>query len=216
MPLEYYSLYKNHPEGRWIISKEDCERLQKIVRENGCKTILDLGSGIGASTYALAEATSGKVWAVEQNKKCHKVAKELLPHDLLSKVEFLHEEPIIVKVDGIPFERFSAFIKLPGQEWDLIVIDGPGPFLVGPHLAELPNGDIFGIFYKIKKDCKIYVDNRLATVLLMRRYLYPYLRLLEQGSGDSFYTVFERNDVEFVGFMDAKLSILRLEGYFND
>lgn len=218
MPLEYYKNFKNHPAGQWIMSESDCQRLQKLVKDYGCKTILDLGSGIGASTYALAEATEGKVWAVEQWDKCQNIAKEIMPEELRNKIIYLRSNAGVMKFREIAFHCFSEFKERPKEEWDLVVIDGPGPFMFNSDLIKLPNGDIFDIFHSLKSGCIIYIDSRLTTVLLMKRYLFPYLKEIEKentGSKND-YHIFQRNEVPFVGFIDTELSILKANGYFNE
>ena len=216
MLLEHYNKYQEHPEGRWIISIQDCERLQSIVKKYGCKTILDLGSGIGASTYALAEATEGRVWAIEQFKKCSKIAREILPEELKGKVEFIQEVPGVMSFKYVPYRYFSSFTKLPEAEWDLIVVDGPGPFMSKTDLVKLPNGDVFNIFHKLKTGCLIYVDQRMETVFLMERYFYPYFDVIEDRHEGNTYHLFQRNKVKFCGFADLDVTVLKYQGYFDE
>ena len=81
-----YSIFQNSPEGYWILNKENALTLYKLVHQIQPKNILDLGSGIGASTSVLALAAhEGKTTGVEQFKKCIDIAEKLVPEHLLTK-----------------------------------------------------------------------------------------------------------------------------------
>lgn len=63
----------------WIISHETGEFLNKLVRENNFKTVLEVGTSIGYSSIWLAEALSrigGKLYTIESNDERYTVATE--------------------------------------------------------------------------------------------------------------------------------------------
>ena len=88
---ELHEVFKNHPEGQWIISLEDAEELDKILSRIRPASILELGTGIGAATAVLAKY--GKVQSVEQYQKCIDIAGELIPTELPSKSSGLSSMP---------------------------------------------------------------------------------------------------------------------------
>ena len=218
MPLEQYHRYYNHPEGKWIISWDDCERLQGYVREYKPKEILDLGSGIGASTYILAEASEdGKILAIEQSEKCIRVAKELMPSQFLSRITFEHHPAIVFQIDKMPFEYFSGFQDLPQGDWDMVIIDGPGFFISNGLLVKITNGDIFKLIQKMKEGCIVYIDGRKDTVAYLRRYIIHYFDVLGVDNDlQKGWVALRRNKVPYQGIIDWVYQNVKKTVYFNE
>lgn len=110
--------------------------LYDFVKKNDFKRILDLGTGIGlsAATIALAlknnESNDFEIHTVEQNEKCYKIAQKIMPEELKMNIQFHHIKATIWMNPDIPFQSFSIYEYLPEGEYDLIINDGSGPFLM--------------------------------------------------------------------------------------
>lgn len=130
-----YNLYAQHPEGSWVTHPENARELHRFVKEHDVKNILELGTGIGLSTavmaYALHEkGEGGMIHTVEQTEKCYKLAQELLPEELKPYVTFHKSDVKIWQTDYIPYQYFSIFETLPDVDFDFVLVDGSGPFVV--------------------------------------------------------------------------------------
>ena len=134
-----YNHFASSRHSNWVMVPENAERLYRFVRENDIKQILDLGTGIGisASVCALAFKDKGvegaRIHTVEQSEKCIKLAQKYIPEELLSLIEFHLIEPTIWESKDIPYHFFSIYKELPEQPeegWDLIIVDGSGPFVI--------------------------------------------------------------------------------------
>lgn len=210
-----HEIFRSHPEGKWILGLEDAQRLYNLVKKLKPKKVLDLGTGIGcsASIIALALKDSGAVAngdlmkdyvaeidSVEQFHKCWNIAKEIIPLDLQEYMSLSVCKPMIIEHQGIPHQKFSIFSELPMDDYDLVVIDGPGPW-VSKHdgietLIKQPNGDIILLLPRLKEGALIYLDERKDCEQLLMRYYREYLTVLNNTKD---YTLFMRSDVPFTG-----------------
>ena len=74
-------------ESNWIISLDDCVKLDKIIKKYKIKNILELGTGIGSSTLSMAYSLppDGHIDTVEQFEKCIERAKQIIPPEYKKK-----------------------------------------------------------------------------------------------------------------------------------
>lgn len=217
-----YAVFKRHPEAKWIIGKNDALLLYKLIKKYDAKNILDLGTGIGASAavMALAQAPNGRVVSVEQFEKCISIANQLIPEALKRKITLLYSETYAFKNDKVgKYLYFSGYKTLPMQfaPFDFVVVDGPGAWLEESQLVALPNGDIINLLPHLATGCKVYIDGRKKNVDAYRRFLSPYLKLLEQSGH---HTLFERTEkplknVTGLEAFDVKLAGRSSSGYFK-
>ena len=129
-------------------------------------------------------------------------------------VEILHRETETFSLEETPGIAFSGFQNLPHGPWDMVIIDGPGPFKNKDGVVlEYPNGDIFRILNDINKGAIIYVDGRKDAVKLMKRYLSRFLRLQHESLKAA---VFVRNEVPYEKgkVVDELLNQLAQHNYF--
>lgn len=101
--------FENIMKDEYSYIHEHLETLYFIAKEFKCKNILEIGTGMGHSTAALAQGTEGIVTTIDIDD-CHQ-AKDLIIFacDLGSKVNF-------IKGDSLK--------NLPQGFYDLILVDG--------------------------------------------------------------------------------------------
>lgn len=201
-------------ESQWTIDGNDAQNIARYCIETKPKRVLDLGTGIGTSAaiakYAAPEAS---VTSIEQFNKVAFMAKQNVARVGLD-VEILHREPETFTLEETPGIAFSGFQNLPHGPWDMVIIDGPGPFKdKNGVVLEYPNGDIFRILNDINKGAIIYVDGRKDAVKLMKRYLSRFLRLQHESLKTA---VFVRNEVPYEKgkVVDELLNQLAQNNYF--
>lgn len=176
---ELYTSFTKSPEASWIMSWSNAVDLYNFITQNPIKKVLGLGTGVGLSDAVIALAwkdkgeKEGKLITVEQYDKCIKLAKELIPKELQSYIEFFKTEPTIWANDKIPYLYFSIYKDLPEGEFDLIVNDGPGPFVdKNGYYVDLPNGTVHKLTLedRIKPGTYIIYDGRISSINLLERY----------------------------------------------
>ena len=210
-----YAIFKNSPQGEWIIGKNDAAKLYAYVHAFAPQNILELGGGIGASTAIMAHA-AGKsmITSIEQFEKCIDIAKKITPPELLEKINFVYSEAHAFKNDHIsPYQYLSGYKTLPIERgpFDFVIIDGPGYWLENNKLVKLPNGDIINLLPYLATGCKIYIDGRKHAVDIYKRFLRPYLSLVMENKQ---YAIFERTPkklerTEDLQIEDAELATRR-------
>lgn len=220
-PIEnLYLKFYNHEQGKWVVPIEFVIKVHELIKEYKPTQILELGTGIGALTATMsASLENGMITSVEQNEKILNLAKELIPFSLQDKITFHRVSSAVMRFKEVdPYRYWSGFMPFPWIKWDLVVIDGPGPFLVGDNLVDLPNGDLINLLPKLAPKTKIIVERRNEARKLYKRFLGWYLDILEENST---YTLYERtNEVlneDFSNFTNSDRVRGRLEelGYFK-
>lgn len=214
-----YSAFASHKEARWILKPGSASKLYGFVKETQPKKILELGTGIGLSTavVALALEKAGvkdyEIHTVEQTEKCYKLAQELVPEELRRNVKFYRVDAVLETLPDIPDSVFSCFRELPEGEWDLIIMDGPGPFLSNDKLIEALNGDVvkMHIAGKIKPGAKLYVDGRVTALSILERFYSDNFLLLTAPGHPSAALERKNNSVRF---KDDKRNFYEQAGYF--
>lgn len=213
---ELYKYYQGHPEGNWIMEFHITKLLYDYVKEKKPKKILELGTGIGLSTACIALALQGEDYEIhtfEQFEKCTKIAKEIIPKEF-KNIEFHNSESVVWNTDKIPYQNFSVYEKMIEGEFDMIVVDGPGPFEKENHLLDLPNGDIIKMLLedKIKPNTFIAWDKRIKSLMIVERYF-----------SDNFYLDFSQSNFNVIQrktnkviFRDEKYEVMKDMGYFDD
>lgn len=216
-----YNLFAHHKEGGWIMMPFNARRLYRLVLEKPVKRILDLGTGIGCSAAIIASAMEEKgekdyeIHTIEQFKKCYDIAKEFIPEELRKNTKFYLEKVTAWNTKEFPYMNFSVYENLPEGNWDLVLNDGPGPFLFDNRYVDLDNGTILKWLIEqpdfLRTGDLIAFDGRLSA-----------LKTIETTFGDNFYivnptqefNVLERKDNP-AKFNDAKMKRMTDWNYFG-
>lgn len=169
--------FREHEEGRWIISLDDAQRLEEALQGLKPQNALELGTGIGMSTSVIARNVE-HLNTVEQYQKCIETAKELVPTKLQKRITFHYAYPVVYTPAGFPYLRFNNYSSLPKSEelYDFVFLDGPGPWMQDGYYIELPNGDVFQFLNQMRKGAHLFVDSRVSTVQFIASYLSKWVR----------------------------------------
>lgn len=144
LEMEKYAREYNVP----IVTKEVAEYLKFIVKSNGIKNILEVGTAIGYSGILMAkeiEKNGGKLYTIEIDEERYNLAQENLKKSGLNN---------IVSIKGDAVEE----IKKIDEKFDFVFIDASkGHYM-----------EFFEDSYKLlNKDGIIFIDN-----IMFRGYLY--------------------------------------------
>lgn len=213
-----YQLFATHKEGRWIMHYPNAVALYRFVIEHPVRRVLELGTGIGCSTAVVALALKdkgeqGEIHTVEQNEKCLALAQELIPEELKSLITFHRTDPMVWTTEHLPYQYFSTFASLPEGDWDLILVDGPGPFMRGDKYIDLPNGDVMRLLIedKLKAGTSIAWDGRKKALSTLEQYFGDNFFLTQVADNNDF-NIIERKD-NSLHFEDHKLMEMKNLGY---
>lgn len=217
-----YQYFARHPESSWIMVWSNAQELYKFIRNNEVKNILDLGTGIGLSAAVMALAFKEKgvtdyhIDSIEQYDKCVKLAGELIPKDLKTNITIHKANVVVWETEKIPRSPFSIFDKIPDQQYDLIVNDGPGPFMEDGHLIDLPNGTIhkFLLEDKIKPGSFVIFDGRIKALKSLDRHFGNNFYIQIRPESDRDFNVLERKDNSVV-LEDDLIKAMTPMGYFH-
>ncbi len=179
-----YSVFRNSPHGTWICGFDDYQKLHQLLAELKPGRILELGTGIGAMTAIMAAAApEARVDTVEQFEKCIRIAKQLVPAQLQERITFHYAVPGVFRVEAIKHQTFQRYEKLPEGDFDLVVIDGPGPYLDGDeYLIDFPGGDFMQAIRQTKPGAHFYIDGRKHMAGLMMRFFSRYLEVVSDNA----------------------------------
>lgn len=201
-----------------MLSWDNALRLTQFVKGRNIKNVLELGTGIGCSASVLALALpEAKIHTVEQFDKCIKIANDLIPVELKKNITIYKSDVVVWQTPENPYQNLMNFKDIPVNDYDLILVDGPGPFLEDGKLIELPNGDVFKLLIegKIKPGAVVVWDKRLLALSIIERYY-----------SDNFYLVKPLKDTRLLNFLERKDNPLQRNdtrqrsmermGYFKD
>jgi hypothetical protein len=221
---QLYLKFRTHPEGTWIMQWANAQRLYNFILNNPIKRVLGLGTGVGLSDAVVALAwlhkkeTDCHLDSIEQYDKCIKLANELIPEDLKSFIEIHKSEPKVWESDKMPYNPTSIYEMELSGDYDLIINDGPSPFMLNNNYLDLPNGTIHKMILegKIKAGTKIIYDGRVTSLKLLERYLGDNLSLIFLPPVGEDFVVLERNDKPLV-VRDDKLDAMKSQTlYFKN
>jgi len=219
---DLHEKFAKHKEGFWIVYWSFAQMLYQVIRENKFKSVLDLGTGIGASAaiMALALEKNGKPYHIdtlELSSKCLTIAKELIPENLQKNITFHKAEPLVWNTDTIPYQNFSTYKEIPKGDYDLIVNDGPGPYRDGKEerMIDLDNGTINKMLIegRLKSGTKIVFDKRVASLRLLERYYGENFYALESIKDYGFYMLERTEDP--LHYEDIAFTSMKKEGYLD-
>lgn len=218
-----YHHFAAHPEGGWIMSWPNARLLYNHIKEYQPRKILDLGTGIGctAAVAALALDNIGvkeyDIHTVDQYQKCYDLAQEIMPQEAIAHTQFYREDVVVWQPENIPYTHFSTFRALPEDSWDLIIVDGPGPFVENGQYVELPNGDVMKMLVdgKLREGQHIVWDKRVTAVRAIERYFSQNFYLFKQAVDPMPFNVLEVRDAE-AKFRDERYEAAKESGYAHE
>lgn len=224
MKLEsLYKIFAKGKDGYWIMEPANANLIYNFIKKHPIKRVLDLGTGIGTSAAVIALALKDKgetdyhIDSVEQFDKCVKLANKLIPEELKEHLTIHKSEAEVWQTPNIPYQYFSTYETLPEGDWDLIVNDGPGPFMVDGHHIDVPNGTITKLLEqgKIKSGAFVAWDGRLHMLKVLERYYSQNFFLYRPAQRGDDLNILERKDNPLT-FFDDKLEELRLASYYEE
>jgi len=173
------NLFRKTGEDKGAIGFDDCIRLDKLIKQNKIKKVLELGTGVGVSTASIAYSLpeDGQIDTLEQFEKCINIAKIVIPAELRKKITFHHSDSEVFS--PLKYIYLQKYKFLPEGDWDLVVIDGPGPYREGDYVVALAGGDFIELIKKTKPGTLFFIDGRKSMVKLIDRFYSKYLERLK-------------------------------------
>lgn len=174
LEMEKYAREYNVP----IVTKEVAEYLKFIVKSNGIKNILEVGTAIGYSGILMAkeiEKNGGKLYTIEIDEERYNLAQENFKKSGLSN---------IVSIKGDAVEE----IKKIDEKFDFVFIDASkGHYM-----------EFFEDSYKLlNKDGIIFIDNIMFRGYLYKEYPKRFKTIVRRLNEFIEY-LYSRNGGEFV------------------
>ena len=174
LEMEKYAREYNVP----IVTKEVAEYLKFIVKSNGIKNILEVGTAIGYSGILMAkeiEENGGKLYTIEIDEERYNLAQENFKKSGLNN---------IVSIKGDAVEE----IKKIDEKFDFVLIDASkGHYM-----------EIFEDSYKLlNKDGIIFIDNIMFRGYLYKEYPKRFKTIVRRLNEFIEY-LYSRNGGEFV------------------
>lgn len=219
-----YGHFKKNKESRWIMQPENAARLYRLVKDRPIKRVLELGTGIGLSAAVVALAMidkgekEGVIDTLEQNEKCIDLAIKMIPKDFHEsvKINIFKAGVKLWSTEHIPHHEFSIYDEVPEGEYDLILNDGPSPFLENGHYIDLPNGTVHKMLLeeKIKTGTLVAYDGRVQSFSLLERFFSKCFFLVKPSQGGRDFNLIERKEGPVV-VEDHNLEAMKLLGYFD-
>lgn len=84
-----------------IMSEETISTIEKIIKENNIKTILEIGTAIGYSTICFASTNIDKITSIERDKVRYEIAKKNVLESNLNNIELIFDDALNVNIDSI-------------------------------------------------------------------------------------------------------------------
>lgn len=215
-----YEYFARQKDGNWIIKPNNAIQLYKFIKENSIRKILDLGTGIGCSASIVSLALKEKnenyhIDTIEQFDKCIELANKIIPPESKENITIHKSETAVWNTDKIPYQYFSIYDNLPELfDYDLIINDGPSPFMINGDYVDLPNGTTIKLLLedKIKPKTFIAYDGRILSLQLLERYFSDNFYLIKPADTSNL-TIIQRKDNPII-FKDEKLEFMKQAGYF--
>lgn len=204
---------------------ENAARLYKLIKDRPIKRVLEFGTGIGLSAAVVALAwrdkgeKDGVIDTLEQSEKCIDLAIRMIPkefHDFC-KINIFKAGVQLWSTEHIPHHEFSVYDELPEGDYDLILNDGPSPFLENGYYIDLPNGTVKKMLLegKLKPGTLVAYDGRMTSFSLLERFFSKCFYLVKPSGSGRDFNLIERKEGEVV-VEDSTLEAMKLLGYFND
>ena len=219
-----YSIFRNHSEGAYIMEFPNCVALYKFCKEHDVTKVLDLGTGIGASSAFVALALNEKgvdykIDSLEQFDKCVRLAKELIPVDLQKNLNIIRTNVAIWQAPQAPSVNYSIFDSIPEGDYDLIINDGPSFWRENDYLVDLPNGTVSKMLLegRLKPDTFVVWDGRISMLSQLERHFSPNFELYRAAKpNQDDMNILRRLDTPPT-FLDEKLKAMREKTtFFNE
>ena len=83
------------------MSEETISTIEKIIKENNIKTILEIGTAIGYSTICFASTNIDKITSIERDKVRYEIAKKNVLESNLNNIELIFDDALNVNIDSI-------------------------------------------------------------------------------------------------------------------
>lgn len=192
-----YDVFESSPDGSHIIEWRDALNLSTLIKRLRPKRVLELGTGIGASTAIIAhELPQGStLTTMEQTEKCVTIARALIPQELQKKMLVVYSAPRAFSIPGLsPYLFFSGYGAIPTERgpFDLVFVDGPSGWYENGKFVTLPNGDLITLIPYLAPGCIVYIDGRKSAAERYLRFCADYFSLV---SKTKCYTILRRTDV---------------------
>ena len=84
-----------------IMSEETISTIEKIIKENNIKTILEIGTAIGYSTICFASTNIDKITSIERDKVRYEIAKKNVLESNLNNIELIFDDALNVNINSI-------------------------------------------------------------------------------------------------------------------
>ncbi len=220
-----YGHFAKHKESSWIMRPENAARLYQLVKERPIKRVLEFGTGIGLSAAIIALALKDKgekegvIDTLDQSDKCIDLAHKMIPKELHEsvKINIFKADVKVWTTERIPYLYFSIYEGVPEGGYDLIVNDGPSPFMENGNFIDLPNGTVQRMVLedKIKTGTLIVFDGRIQSLSLLERFFSKCFFLVKPSSGGADFNILERKEGPVL-LEDSMFSQMTLLNYFDD
>lgn len=221
---QLYGHFMSSKESQWVMVWDNAKDLFEFITKHDIKKVLDLGTGIGVSASVVALAlqekgiTDYKIDTIEQYPKCVTLANDLIPDELKKNMSIIQSDVVVWNSEKMPHLPLSTYRELPEEQYDLIINDGPAPFIENEHYVDLPNGTIHKMLLegKIKDGAFIIYDGRIQSLGLLERYFSGNFALVHVPQQGSDFAVLEKKGGE-VKYFDEKLEAMKTRTtYFKD
>jgi len=161
----HWRMLKNHPEGQHVVGLLDVRELYNLVRTRKPKICYEFGTGIGASTVAIAMAMNdngqGHLVTFEQREWIKELAKDLSPQNCQDRIEYVYAPPVLNEKHGYRWAQYDS--DRVDEGIDLVIIDGPGRWEQDGVTVSGPNGDLLRLVPHLKPGALVWIDGRATT-----------------------------------------------------
>ena len=107
--------YEDWPDLSKTTSNDDCRFLKELCLEYNPKKILEIGTFVGKSTYAMASGSNCPIYTIDKDKdkflrpkKYKHLADKIITHPFMDSVDFWRNFP---KVNGFDFIFVDGWLR---------------------------------------------------------------------------------------------------------